>query len=194
MLCANFGCKCTSVSEEEDLKFWTMYFYYFAITPLWEGRDPSLEKKLNHFHPKMLCGTFGWKRPRFLKVLHVLLLFHNYLPFEKGVVLHLIKLEFPSPKNVLCKDWWKLVQWFWRRKCFKNYQINFIISQLSPLWKGRGPSFEQTWIPFTQGYFVPSLVETGPVVLEKIFKSCEIIFFSQLSILLEGRIPLFVQT
>ena len=31
----------------------------------------------------------------------------------------------------------------------------------------RGPSFEQTWIPFTYGCFVPSLVEIGPVVLEK---------------------------
>ena len=34
-----------------------------------------------------------------------------------------------------------------------------------------GLSFEHTYIPFTQGCFVPSLVKTGPVVLEKkIFK------------------------
>ena len=32
------------------------------------------------------------------------------------------------------------------------------------------PSFEETWIPFTQGCFVPSLVEIGPVVLEKKMK------------------------
>ena len=36
--------------------------------------------------------------------------------------------------------------------------------------EGRGPSFEQTWIPSTQGSFVPSLVEIGPMVLKKIFK------------------------
>ena len=30
-----------------------------------------------------------------------------------------------------------------------------------------GSSFEQTWIPFTQGCFVPRLVEICPVVLEK---------------------------
>ena len=37
--------------------------------------------------------------------------------------------------------------------------------------KGRGPSFEHTWIPYNQGCFVPSLEEIGPVVLEKkIFK------------------------
>ena len=43
-------------------------------------------------------------------------------------------------------------------------------------WREGGPwakplaskdAFELTWIPFTQGCFVPSLVEIGPVVLEK---------------------------
>ena len=37
-----------------------------------------------------------------------------------------------------------------------------------PLGKRQTPSFEQTWIAFTQGYFVPSLVEISPVVLEKV--------------------------
>ena len=35
------------------------------------------------------------------------------------------------------------------------------------LWEFIGSSFEQTWIPFTQGSFVPRLVEIGPVILEK---------------------------
>ena len=34
----------------------------------------------------------------------------------------------------------------------------------------RYPSFEQMWIPFTQGCFVHSLVEIGSVVLEKRMK------------------------
>ena len=34
----------------------------------------------------------------------------------------------------------------------------------------RGPSFEQTWIPFTQGCFVSCLVWIDPVVLEKKMK------------------------
>ena len=34
------------------------------------------------------------------------------------------------------------------------------------LWKRAGPPFEQTWIPFIQGCFVPSLVEIGKVMLE----------------------------
>ena len=36
-----------------------------------------------------------------------------------------------------------------------------------PFEKGGAPSFEQNWFPFTQGCFVPSLVEIGSVVLEK---------------------------
>ena len=42
-----------------------------------------------------------------------------------------------------------------------------MISLLSPLGEGRGPSTEQTWIPSTQGCFVLSLVEICQVVLEK---------------------------
>ena len=33
--------------------------------------------------------------------------------------------------------------------------------------KGWGPSFEQTWIPFNQWWFVLRWVKIGPVVLEK---------------------------
>ena len=37
----------------------------------------------------------------------------------------------------------------------------------------RGPSFEQTWIPFIQECFVSSLVEIGSVVPEQIFRYCK---------------------
>ena len=50
---------------------------------------------------------------------------------------------------------------------FSKYFHYFVI--FSP-WKKAGPSFEQTWIPFTQGCFVPSLIKIGPVVLEKEMK------------------------
>ena len=66
---------------------------------------------------------------------------------------------------------------------------------ISP-WKRAGPSFEQTWIPISQGCFVPSLVEIGPVVLEKkIFKIGQCIFaISFLSPLRKGRGPSLEQT
>ena len=58
------------------------------------------------------------------------------------------------------------------KKIFKSCQFIFIFSQLSLHWEGHGPWIEQIWLPFTRGYFVPSLVEVGPVVLEeKIFQS-----------------------
>ena len=45
----------------------------------------------------------------------------------------------------------------------KFRQCIFTISLLSPLGKGYDPSFEHSWIPFTQGCFVVSLVEISPV-------------------------------
>ena len=38
----------------------------------------------------------------------VFLLFCNYLPLEKGVAIHLYKLESHSPKDALCQVWLKL--------------------------------------------------------------------------------------
>ena len=49
----------------------------------------------------------------------------------------------------------------------------FAILLLFPLGKGYGSSFEQTWIPLTQGCSMPSLVESGQVVLEKKMKLCK---------------------
>ena len=76
----------------------------------------------------MLCAKFGWNWPSgyeeeyFLKnFINVFLLFRYYLPLEKDRVLHLKKLESPSPKDALCQVWLKLAQWFWRGrwKCEK---------------------------------------------------------------------------
>ena len=54
----------------------------------------------------------------------------------------------------------------------KFRQCIFTISLLSPLGKGYDPSFEHSWIPFTQGCFVLSLVEISPVFWKRIWK-CE---------------------
>ena len=53
---------------------------------------------------------------------------------------------------------------------FKVCQCIFAISSLSPFEKGQGPSFEQSWIRFTQGCFVPTLVAIVTLVLEKKLK------------------------
>ena len=43
-----------------------------------------------------------------LNIFNIILLFRFYLPFEKGVSLHLNKLESPPLKDVLCQVWVKL--------------------------------------------------------------------------------------
>ena len=56
----------------------------------------------------------------------------------------------------------------------KNTLIKRRKNPLFTLWELNenlnGSSFEQTWITFIQGCIVPSLVEIGPVVLEKKIK------------------------
>ena len=53
------------------------------------------------------------------------------------------------------------------KKIFKISQCISLFRYHLLLGIGRGLSFEQTWINFTHWCFVPSLVEIGPVVLEK---------------------------
>ena len=77
---------------------------------------------LNPFHLKMHYAKFGWNwLCGFLNFVNVFTLFRNYLPLEKGRILHLNKLESPSSKDALCQVWLKLALWFWRSrwKCEK---------------------------------------------------------------------------
>ena len=68
------------------------------------------------------------------------------------------------------------------KKVIKLLQCIFVISLFSPLGKGRDTLFEKTLIPFTQGSFVPSLVEMVSSVLEKkIFKFRQRIFTISIS-------------
>ena len=91
----------------------------------------------------------------------------NYLPLEKGRAIHLNKLESLSTKDALYQVWLKLAQWFWRIIFFKFVNVLSQFRNNLPLERGGGPSFNQTWFPFTQGCIVPSLVEIGQVILEK---------------------------
>ena len=85
----------------------------------------------------------------------------NYLPLGDGEALHLNKLESPSStQECLMPIKLKSAQWFLRRRFYKFIKCIFSITY-------RGPSFEQTLIPFTQECFAPSSVEIGPMVLEK---------------------------
>ena len=43
------------------------------------------------------------------------------ISLDKGGVLHLNKLEYPPPMNVLYQVWMKLAHWFWRRRKFAKF-------------------------------------------------------------------------
>ena len=53
---------------------------------------------------------------KFFKFVNKFSLFRNYLPLEKGVALHINKLEFPLLKDSLCEVCLKLAKWFLRRR------------------------------------------------------------------------------
>ena len=176
--------------------------YWFFI---WKKiESPSPKDALCQVWLKL--AQWFWRRG-FFNFVNVFSLFHNYLPLEKGRALYLNKLKFPflilsmnfryfwiicSWKRVGLFIWTNLnplhpkmlctkIGWNWPsgsgRKDFLILSMYFHYFVIISPWKRAGPSFEQTWIPFTQGYFVPSLFEIGSVVLEKkIFKFCQCIF------------------
>ena len=67
----------------------------------------------------------------------------------------------------------------------EDFQISsmyFCYFVIIPLGRGRGLPFEQTWIPFTNGYFVPGFIEIGSITLKKrILKFSQYIFAISLS-------------
>ena len=65
--------------------------------------------------PKGALKLAQWFLKRYLNDINIVLLFHNYLPFEKGMVDHFNETELPSPEEDLCQIWLKLVQLFLRR-------------------------------------------------------------------------------
>ena len=76
-------------------------FSLFPNNPPWKRAGPFIWTKFNPLHPRMLCAKFGWNWLRgsgeenFFNFVNSL--FCNYLPLQKGGVLHLNKLESPSP-------------------------------------------------------------------------------------------------
>ena len=62
---------------------------------------------------------------------------------------------------------------FWRQRFFEFCYLIFFL----PFETGHDPSFEESWIPFTHLWLVPSLVEIGQLVHQKeIFKFPQFIF------------------
>ena len=85
--------------------------------------------------------------------------------------------------------WATSLSWVKQFKSRNTYHyIITLIKRKKPsftLWELNGSSFEKTWISFIQGCIVPSLVEIGPMVLEKRFFN-----FLNVSLLFCNYLPL----
>ena len=87
--------------------FVNVFWLFPNYLPLEKGGALPLNKVESHSSKEAFSQ--GWlklaqwfRRRRFIIFVNVFLLFHNYLPLEKGGALHLNKLESPSPKDALC--------------------------------------------------------------------------------------------
>ena len=166
-------CDMSSHGDRPLCQTWLLFslsvFCYYL--PLVKGRGIWFEQTWIHFTLRCVVPSLleiGQVEKKIFKFRQcIFIFFSNNLPLGKGRGPSLNKLESPSLKDAFCKVWLKLALLF-----FKFRQGILSILLLSPLGKGRGPSFKLIWFPFTQGWFVPSLVEIGPVVLEKKMKMC----------------------
>ena len=108
-------------------------------------------------------------RRRFSNFVNVLSLFLYYLPIGRGrcTSFEQTRIFFTQGCSLVSLvEIGRVVQ----KKIFIFRQCIFNCSILSPIGKWHGLLFEQTWISFTRGFFVPNLVEICPVVLEKKMK------------------------
>ena len=149
-------------------RFWRRFLNFVNVFSLLRNYLP-LEKggvlhlnKLESPSPKdALCqvwlklAQWFWRR-RFLNFVNVFRYLCNYLPLEKGGALHLNKIEFQSPKDVLCQVWLKLAQWFWRRR-FLNI-VNIAMSNYLPLEMGVALHLKKTWFFLNPRMFCAKLI------------------------------------
>ena len=136
---------------------------------------------LNPLHQRRHCAKFGWNWPsnsgEDFKILSLYFCYFMLSPLGKFGALHLNKLESPLIKDTLCKVWLKLAQWFWRRRFLNFIDIFSLFPNYLPLEKVGALHFNNLKSPSPKDDKVLSLVDTGPLVMEKkIFKIRQCIF------------------
>ena len=119
-----------------------MFCRYFFIIPLGKGQGPSFDNLESPSPKEALCqvwlklAQWFWRRRFFFYFVNVFSVFRNYLSLEKGGVLHLNKLELPSPKDAICQVWLKLAQWFWSKRFLNLVNVVSLFHNYLPLEKG----------------------------------------------------------
>jgi hypothetical protein len=121
----------------------------------------------NSLHPRMICTKLDW----------------NWSACSGEDLFYTMVFPImapPDPKG----PWFELKSTFFRKHSCKSELFGLSgcwdrflndptpILWLFPLWRDRScPLFEQFWILFTRGWFVPSLIKIGQLVLEVCFFS-----------------------
>ena len=137
-----------------------MYFCYFVVISPWKRVWPFIFTNLNTlnqgcFASSLFILTQWFLIRRFLNFVNVYSLFRNYLPLEKGLDSH-------HPSMLCAKFGWNWPSGSWEEDISISSMYFRYFVNIFP-WK-------RAWIPITQGCFVPSLVEIGPMALEKKMK------------------------
>ena len=119
----------------------------------------------------MFHAKFGWNWPSGSEEEFKL----SSMYFCNLAIISPWKRTFEQTWIPFTKGWLRQVGWNWFSGSGEDYYIlttyfrffYYYYTYYPPFRKGCGPSFDKTSIHFTEECFVPSLVEIGPVVLEK---------------------------
>ena len=119
---------------------------------------------INKTFSQSMVKTLHWLRKKKHNLLEIwmFLVCKIRVLFTQGCFVGVqVWLKFQMKKMLIFVEISPLVL---EKKIFRFRQYIFAISLAPSLEKERGPSFEQTWIPFTKGYFLPNLVVIGPLI------------------------------
>ena len=100
--------------------------------------DVSFSGRLSCVVRPSVCSRSSEMTSKRTSRVNIFSLFCNYFPLEKGVVLHLNKLESPLPNDALCLVWLKLANWFLRRRFVNFVNIFSLFHSYLPLEKSVG--------------------------------------------------------
>jgi hypothetical protein len=157
------------VLEKKIFKWPNPIFAFLRLSPLWRGPGPLIEQFRFPF-------TQGWCMLSLIEI-GLLVLEKKIFPY-----INICKYSFPycGPSRPPGTMMWTILNLNYIRELSSKYDLFwlkifkwpnpiFTFLRLSPRWRGPGPLFEQFRIPSPQGWFIPSLIEIGLLVLEKIF-------------------------
>ena len=141
------------------LHFVNVFWLFRNYLPLEKGGALHLNKFESPSPKDALCQVWlklaqWFLRRRFLNFVNVFSPFCNYLPLKKSRVLHLNKLESPSPKDALCQVWLKLAHWFWRRRFLKVVNLFLLFPNYLPFGKSMALHLNKLESPSPRGTFL----------------------------------------